>query len=324
MAFSNKHITIQDVARAAGVSTGTVSRALNGRYGIKEETRQAILAVVKALNYQPDQAARELSFRQTTRIGFHIHSKRKLSPFFMLFLKHLVQELGAGGYRLEEIPGRPDGLLEYLTDGVILLGAHSDDQRIPYLQKHQIPFVLVGRDQDIRWIAPDDFDGGYQATRHLLRLGHTAIMHLTGSRGVPGEYDRYQGYRAALAEAGLELLPELVLAGDFTTLGAYRTVRKACEEGLNFSAIFAASDEMAIGAIAALEDMQLKVPTDISVIGFDDLPETGESLTTIRQDIALIAHEAIKLLKEGLAGEKVRHRVVPVQLVVRNTTAWKK
>lgn len=322
--INNKHITIQDVARAAGVSTGTVSRALNARYGIKEETRQAILAVVKELNYQPDQSARELSLRQTTRIGLHIHGTRKLSPFYMLFLEQLVKELSIDGYRLEEIPSRADGLPDYLTDGLILMGAHSDDQRISYLQKHHIPFVLVGHQNNIRWVAPDDSDGGYQATRHLLNLGHREILHVTGSMRDQGEYDRYQGYRKALQEIGLEPLPEHILDGGFTTLGAYRVVRKACEKGLNFSAIFAASDEMAVGAIAALEDMGLKVPGNVSVIGFDDLPETGEHLTTMRQNIALIAQEAFKLLREGLAGEPIRHQVIPVHLVVRNTTAWRK
>ncbi len=104
-------------------------------------------------------------------------------------------------------------------------------------------------------------------------------------------------------------------------LGAYRALRRALDAGRRFSAVFAASDEMAQGAVAALEDAGLGVPRDVSVVGFDDLPEFGEGLTTVRQDIGKVAETAVTLLKEGLAGKPVRHEVIPVQLVVRGTTA---
>ena len=314
-------ITIQDVASAAGVSTGTVSRVLNNRQGVKPKTRQTVLQVIERLEYQPDQTARELSFRQATRIGLHIRGIRRLTPFYMLFLEHLISELQLGGYRLEEIPSRSDGLPQYLTDGMILFGAHDDDPRLQYVQEKDIPFVLIGHRDGVRWVAPDDYDGGLQATHHLLRLGHERILHVTGALLGQGEYDRYSGYHDALSEAGLEPDRALLVDGEFTSLGAYRAVRKALEQGLSFSAVFAASDEMAVGTIAALEDMGLKVPTDISIVGFDDLPEIGEGLTTVRQDISSIAASAVTLLKEGLAGERVRHEVVPVNLVVRGTTA---
>lgn len=317
-------VTIQDVAKAAGVSTGTVSRVLNKRAGVKAKTHQAVLDAIEILNYQPDQAARELSFRQTTRIGLHIHGIRRLTPFYMLFLEHLVKELGADGYRLEEIPSRSDNLPEYLSDGMILFGAHADDPRVKHLQKHEIPFVLIGHQAGVRSVSPDDFAGGYQATQHLLRLGHEAILHVTGAMQGQGEYDRYQGYKAALLEAGLEPKRQLQRDGEFSSLGAYRSVRKACEEGLAFTAIFAASDEMAVGSIAALEDVGLRVPADISVVGFDDLPEIGKHLTTIHQDISLIAQTAVHLLKEGLRGEAIRHETIPIKLIARGTTARKR
>lgn len=320
----NSHITIQTVANLAGVSTGTVSRVLNNRAGVKAKTRETVLKAIKELKYQPDQIARELSFRQTIRIGLHIHGIRRLTPFYMLFLEHLVKHLGSDGFRLEEIPSRSDGLPEYVTEGIVLFGAHDDDPRVEYLEKQGIPFVLIGHHEGYRWVSPDDFDGGMKATEHLLRLGHTRILHVTGGMQGQGEHDRYQGYKTALSKAGIEIDRSLLLDGEFTSLGGYRAVRKAIEENLNFSAIFAASDEMAIGGIAALHDMGLSVPADISVIGFDDLPEIGERLSTIRQDIALIAQTATGLLKEGLAGEKVRHVKVPIQLIVRGTTARKR
>lgn len=318
---STERPTIADVAREAGVSTGTVSRVLNDRPGVKARTREEVRAAIERLAYRPDSAARELS-RPSTRIGLHVASdSRRLIPFFMLFLEHLMSELQTGGYRLEELPSRDDGMPLHLSDGMVLFGAHDDDLRIPYLVERGVPFVLIGHCDGVRWVMPDDYRGGLEATRHLLRLGHREIVHVSGLMNHQAFHDRYCGYRDALAEAGIEAKPERLLDGDFTSLGAYRAVRKALEQGLAFSAVFAASDEMAVGVIAALEDLGLRVPSDVSVVGFDDLPEIGEKLTTIRQDIPGIVRIAVALLREALDGKPIRHEVVPVKLIVRGTTA---
>ena len=312
--------TIQDVARTAGVSTGTVSRVLNGRPGVKEATRTAVLEAVTSLEYRPDTAARQLSGGRAKRIGFHVsaHGSR-FSPFYMLFTEHLITGFEDEGYRLDDIPSRPDGLPVRLPDGMVLFGVHDDDTRIPYLKAQGVPFVLEGHAPGQRWVRAADYSGSRQATEHLVRLGHTKILHLGGDPSGQAAFDRLRGYRDVLSEHGLVALTPL--NGGFTVLGAYRAVRQALAVGPSFSALFAASDEMAQGAMAALEDAGLKVPGDVSVVGFDDLPEFGEGLTTVRQDIARIAATAVTLLKEGLAGKPVRHEVVPVQLVVRGTTA---
>ena len=312
--------TIQDVAQAAGVSTGTVSRVLNGRPGVKASTKSAVLEAVTKLGYRPDTVARQLSGGRTKRIGFHIsvHNSR-FSPFYMLFMEYLISGFEGEGYRLDDIPSRSDGLPARLSDGMVLFGVHDDDLRIPYLEAQGVPFVLEGHAPGQRWVRADDCSGGRQATEHLVRLGHTKILHLGGDLSGQAAFDRLRGYQEVLAENGLTPLEPL--NGGFSVLGAYRAVRRALDAGTSFSALFAASDEMAQGALVALEDAGLRVPGDVSVVGFDDLPEFGEGLTTVRQDIAKVAETAVKLLKEGLAGERVRHEVVPVQLVVRGTTA---
>ncbi len=316
--------TIQDVAQTAGVSTGTVSRVLNGRPGVKASTKTAVLDAVTRLKYRPDTAARQLSGGRAKRIGFHVsaHGSR-FSPFYTLFIKHLIREFEREGYRLDDIPSRPDGLPERLSDGLMLFGVHDDDPRISYLQARDIPFVLEGHAPGQRWVQSDDYSGGRQGTEHLVRLSHTGVVHLSGDLSGQAAFDRFCGYRDVLTENGLRV-PE-PLNGSFTALGAYRAVRRALDVGTQvstpFSALFAASDEMAQGAIIALADAGLKVPGDVSVVGFDDLPEFGEGLTTVRQDLAKIAETAVVLLKEGLAGRPVRHEVVPVQLVVRGSTA---
>ena len=321
---TSPRLTIEDVARAAGFSTGTVSRVLNNREGVRPQTRSQVLETVARLDYRPDTAARALSRGPATRVGLNVAAgRRRFIPFFILLLEHLMDELQSGGYHLEEIPSRPDGLPERVTDGVILLGAHDDDPRVPYLQAAGVPFVLLGHQAGVRWVAPDDVDGGLQATRHLLRLGHEAIIHVSGPLFDQAARDRYRGCVAAFEEAGLG--PPPLLDGGFTSLGAYRAVRAAWERGERFSAAFAASDEMAVGVVAALEDVGCRVPTDVSVVGFDDLPEIGEGvsggLTTVRQDVGRMATSAVALLQEGLAGEAVRHERVPVQLVVRGTSS---
>lgn len=316
------NITIQHVAKAAGVSTGTVSRVLNDRAGVKDKTRDTVLATIRKLNYRPSQTARELS-KQATRVGLHIHGTPKLTPFYMFFWRKLVERLGADGYRLEEISHFDEFHLQAL-DSLILFGAHDDDPRIRYLQAKAIPFVLIGHQEGVRWVAPDDVRGAQQAVEHLVRLGHSEIVGLTGKLNCQGALDRLSGYKQALESSGIGFKRKLLLNGHFSALEAYRSVRKAREQGLEFTAIFAFSDEMAVGAIAALEDCGLNVPLDISVVGFDDLPTIGEQLTTIHQDINTLTARAVCLLKEGLANEPIRHNLIETELIVRGTSARKR
>lgn len=321
--------TIQGVADDANVSIGTVSRVLNDRPGVSAITRQRVLASIERLDYRPDHAARTLS-KTPRSIGISLaNGTRRLRPFFMLFLEQLILESQQRGYRFEEVPARADGLPAWLPSGVIVHGAHDDDPRLPHLREQRVPFVLVGREPGVRSVAPDDEDGGYQATTHLLNLGHREIIHLSGLMSHQASQDRYAGYRRALGEAGIAPDGRWLLDSDFTTLGGYRAVRRALDvdAAVRATAIFAASDEMAVGAVAAVQDMGLRVPFDVSVVGFDDLPEVAErldlpgGLTTVRQDVAALTASTVALLEEALRDEPVRSETLPVQLVARGTTA---
>lgn len=320
--------TIQEVADDAGVSIGTVSRVLNDRPGVSPVTQQRVQASIAKLDYRPDHAARTLSKTSLT-IGISLAAgTKRLRPFFMLFLEQLILESQLRGYRFEEVPAGPDGLPAWLPNGVILHGAHEDDPRLRHLRLKGVPFVLVGREPGVNWVAPDDERGGYDATAHLTRLGHREILHLSGLMSHQASQDRYAGYTRALREVGVEPRPEWLLTGNYTTLGGYRAVRRAFEDGqAPASAIFATSDEMAIGAVAALQDLGLRVPFDVSVVGFDDLPEVADrldlpgGLTTVRQDVARLTATAVGLLEEAMRGEPARGETLPVQLVARGTTA---
>ncbi|GIW28847.1 MAG: LacI family transcriptional regulator [Meiothermus sp.] len=315
--------TIQDVARLAGVSTGTVSRVLNQRPGVHPETRTRVLEVVQRLGYVPMQAARELTGKGDTVGILLAPGVRRYIPYFVLLFEHLSEALWQAGLRLEETSTDPAGLPLKPAKGYILLGAHDHDPRLEALAQARTPHVLVGVYPGAFWVAPDDEGGAYAATRHLLELGHREIAHLTGQPQHQAGRERLRGYRRALEAYQVPYRPELVLDGDFSTLTAYRVVRKAWEGGLRFSALFAASDEMAVGAQAALEDVGQRVPQDVSLVGYDDLPEVGEQLTTVRQEIAEIARTTARLLKEALAGVPPYGVRVPVRLVVRGTTCLK-
>jgi len=314
-------LTIKDLARLANVSVGTVSRALNGRPDVSPETRARILTLAQELGFTPSPVARELVGLSRTVGLLLAPGVRRYTPYFALLLEALSEALAQDGLRVKEVATDPYGLPLEEAMGYILLGAHDHDPRVEHLQKGGKPFVLIGAHPGVFAVAPDDVDGGYQATRHLLELGHEAVAHLTGHLHHQAGRERLMGYRRALEEKGVPFRPELVLDGNFDPLAAYRAVRRAWEGGLRFTALFAASDEMALGAKAALEDLGLRVPWDVSLVGYDDLPEVGQELTTVHQDIPTIAQEATLLLKKALAGETPVAKRVPVHLVVRGTTA---
>lgn len=319
---STRRPTIHDVARAAGVSIGTVSRVLNDRGGVRPATREKVLAAIERLGYRPDRAARELSVRRPVTIGLSTaYGHRRLIPFFVLFLEHLLEELSTSGLRVRDVPTGADGMPVEPADAYILLGAHADDPRVAELQRRRVPFVLVGHAEGVRSVAADDVAGGRLAGEHLLALGHRQVVHVTGDERSQSFADRLAGLRQALAAAGAPA-PQVLTCDDPSSLGAYRALRRHLEAGeRSFTAVFAATDEMAVGCVAALGDGGLEVPRDVSVVGFDDMPEIGESLTTVRQDIREVARVAVELLHEGLRGARAREVRVPVRLVERGTTA---
>src|SRR5690606_7484859 len=222
--------------------------------------------------YQPDRAARELSNRRPVTVGLSTaYGNRRLIPFFMLFLEHLMDELATSGLRLRDVPTGRDGLPAEPADAYILFGAHADDPRIADLQSRGVPFVLIGHQDGVRSVAADDVAGGKRAAEHLLRLGHTEALHVTGDLGSQAMADRAAGFLAVYVQARATE-PRILQCDDLSALGAYRAVTRSLTSSA-YTAVFAATDEMANGVIAALTDAGYRVPSDVSVIGFDDMPE---------------------------------------------------
>jgi LacI family transcriptional regulator len=314
-------VTILEVARNAGVSKGTISRVLNGRNGVNAETRSLVLGVVERLGYVPDPGARQLARRGRHVIGLALDGDERRGSIYYAILRDALEErLSSEGYSTQI--QRENDLAADL-DGVILLGVHLDDPRPLQLEQLKTPFTLIGRSLERQsWVDVDNFGGLVAATKHLIALGHSKIAHLSGAHTGQASVQRLEGFKTTMQAANLEVRADLIWDGDFTELGGYRAARRVLESGLEFTAIAAASDEMAIGAIAALEDAGKRIPWDVSVVGFDDLPVAARAgLTTIRQPIFDVGARAADLLLERMSGKPASSALISTDLVVRRSTA---
>jgi LacI family transcriptional regulator len=317
--------TIKDIATASGVSKGTVSRVINGHQAVAPVTRERVLDIMERLGYQPDPAARQLSWRTGRTLGLSpAPGDPLLSPYHVLFRRALERQTGQLGLTLREIDEH-DHLAapERLPSAVMIMHVRDEDVRLPVLRARNVPTVLIGHQPGWPWVAPDDVGGAALAARHLTDLGHRDLMFV-GAGDSQVARDRFRGFTETVTAAGAALA---VRASDFSTLGGYRAVRAAWASGERPTAVFAVSDEVAVGAIVALRDLGLRVPEDVSVVGFDGLPDipsagslwTGR-LTTVAQDIAGVANCALELVLEALAGLPPRGEFVPVRFVVGETT----
>ncbi|GJI88917.1 LacI family DNA-binding transcriptional regulator [Duganella hordei] len=312
-------MTLDQLALNLGLSKGTVSRAMNGKGRMAEETRKRILAAMDEAGYTPDPTAQELSKRSRHSIGISL-SAGAIRPYFALFWRALVQVTSERGTRFIEM-NEPLDSYARLPDAVLLHSTIEVHERLALLARRGVPAVVLGHQPDTAFVVPDDVYGGRVATAHLLALGHREIAYVGGPGGQQSDLDRRAGYREAMAAAGIRPRPQFELEGRFEVLDGYRCVRRAWEGGLRFTALFCASDDMAVGAIGALHDLGLRVPADVSVVGFDGLPGMPYDLSTVVQDIERVAMEAIDLAEILIDGGHKRGIVVPVALREGSTTA---
>lgn len=327
--------TIYDVARLAGVSTATVSRSLNGTGQIAPATRAAIDAAVEQLGYHPNTIARSLVTKSTQTIALLLPDIT--NPFYAALVNGIQQRALEAGYTmlLCTTGGDPEREEQYLNllrakqvDGALVDGLVLPPDRIARFVADGFPIVCLDRDVDsasVPLVQVDNRLGAKLATEHLLSLGHTRIAHVAGAPELGISEERTAGYREALAEAGIEPDPALVVVGSFTVEGGYVATRSLLADS-STTAIFAANDLSAIGVINAIVESGRRVPADLSVVGFDDLhlsAYTTPPLTTIHQPALEIAERATQLLLDLSNGRKVRqlrHLLEPA-LVVRGSTA---
>lgn len=325
--------TVYDIAKLANVSPATVSRFLNRTTYVSDDKSQKIEAAINQLDYKPIFKQQGTGNRRTLTIGALVQNPD--SPYTSQILNDMEKVLIEQGYQLAIASGHWDKKLEthaldYLkqqnVDGVIVVTGNLTDKQLLDFSK-QTPVIAVGYDikgPQIRCVNVNNELAGYIATLHLLQLGHNNIAHIKGHPGQPDSLHRFEGYKRALKEAGLQPNRRLIKNGDFSSALAYEQMTELLNDSkAKVTAVFAANDLSAYGVIKAIHDHGLKVPDDISVIGFDDLPTSQyftPALTTLRQPIEEIGKTAAHSVLNFLSGEKHDDRLPPTDLIIREST----
>lgn len=325
-------VTVLDVAREAGVSVSTVSRIINGTVKVSDDKRIAVEEAIRKLEFKPNLFARSLKKGTTMTIG--VLTQDVESPFFTRVMCGLEEGIVGTGYALIIVSGHWDAaeeaeriklLMARRVDGLVILTGHLSDAQIADFAQTQ-PIVVTGRQIDapnVRSVFFSNHEGGYLATRHLISLGHRRIAFIAGPATHIDAVSRFEGYQAALAEAGIALDPALIVQGDFKENGGVFAMNRLIDSGAPFTAVFAANDQTALGARMVLSRRGIRVPDDVSLVGFDDLPTSAyltPPLTTIRQPLFEVGQHSANLMMDmlGLPGKDVT--LPPLELVVRETT----
>jgi len=328
-------VTIRDVARAAGVSTTTASRAFNNKDDVRPDTRLHVQDVARRLGYMPNLVARGLVLGRTRTLGVVIADNA--NPVYTEALRGIESAANRAGFGLLlcHAAESQEQALRCLTtlqtnraDGVLLTPVQTDRRDIEQLQQAGIPFVLALRhfaDLQTDFVVPDHERGGYLVSRHLLGLGHRRLGHVGGPPHVSSSQGRQAGYRRALTECGLPFDDQLVTSTSFTVAGGYEAGVRLLEGPARPSAIFAGNDLQAVGVLKAARHLGLRVPDDVALAGGDDIPLMDVlevPLTTFHVPLFEIGVRAAEVLLAKLAGEceGIQQIVYPPELVVRHSS----
>ncbi|MGD6872416.1 LacI family DNA-binding transcriptional regulator [Sutcliffiella horikoshii] len=331
--------TIKDIARVAGVSVTTVSRALNGYSDVNKKTRQRIEEVAKELNYSPNTVARSLVMKKSKTIGLLVSDMNRegVKDNFTFEVLCGINEASANSdYDLvlfsttsskQSQKTYTQLCRERRVDGVILQGIKTDD---PYLQEvveSDIPCVLVDIPQEsetVGYVTTDNVEGAKKAVAHLIERGHKNIAMINGHEKADVSIRRLQGYMEVLNNEKVPYRPEWIKNGDFKEKVAEEVAMELLTEHPEITAVFCASDLMGLGVLKAVNKIGKKVPDDIAVIGYDDImlaSYANPSLSTIRQDKFKLGFEAAVLLIDMLEGREQSHaRIIDTELIIREST----
>lgn len=326
-------VTIQHIADRANVSKSTVSRVLNDAVPVAADKEAAVLAAMADLNYRPNIFARGLAGGQSMTVGVLTHNIG--SPFYDAIMGGIISSLAGSAYS----PIFADGqwqlaaeeralhtLLDRRIDGLILVGGNLTREAVQKIEE-DIPVIIAAREipeLSNRCISIDNFQAAYQATQFLIDAGHRRIAHIAGMAGHPDARRRQDGYIQALVDAGIGFNEKLLVEGNFIHQAGVLAVETLLAQGQSFSAIFAANDQMAMGARLALFRRGIRVPDDISLIGFDDQPGSAyltPPLSTVRQPAVEIGEVAAQAMLKRLRDEPVTLPTLVAELIIRESVA---
>lgn len=330
-------VTIKDIARKAGVSYATVSRALNNRPEVNEKTRREIQKLAEEMGYKPNALARSLVTRESKTLGLIIPDIT--NPFFPEVARGAEEAAAQAGYSIflcntnweEEKERKYLALLEEKrVDGIILASVINDEQQMmEYLADSAVPLIMINRvlkNIQAHYVVIDNVRGACLVMEHLIENGHRDIAFVGGLSHVEATRERLQGYKMMLGAYDLPVRPELIRLGSFKRESGYSNALELLKLSPRPTAIFAANDILALGVLQAAADMNLRVPGDLAVVGFDDIPFASYaevSLTTVAQPKYAMGEMAAKILieeiKEGPSREKKKIILQP-ELVVRRSS----
>ena len=331
----DKRPTINDIARRVGLSKASVSRALNGKQDVDPETRKRVLKVATQLGYVASASARALSNGRSNCLGLLVPTLTW--PWILEVLRGVAEEIERSGYSLilYTTSGGEDSEREFMSqvvpagavDGLALVIPLGMLEYIERLAKGGLPIVVVddrGHYPDLPTVATTNIEGGRSATRHLIEHGRQRIAMLNGPHDFGCNRDRLEGYKSALQDAGLRFDPQLVVDSDFKESGGASAMTELLAADPRLDAVFVANDVMAFGAMRALRNAGRRVPDDVAVVGFDDIPAsamTHPPLTTVRQPLYEMGRTAASMVMAAVRGESIAKRIeLPTSLVVRDSS----
>ncbi len=328
--------TMKQVAERAGVSTSTVSHVINNTRVVSDDVRERVLAVIAEMRYIPSAVARSLKNDRTHTIGMMVPNNS--NPYFAELIQGIEDAAFKVGYNVILCNAYDDPkkqaaylrlLIEKRIDGLILVASGADEELARLLAHQQTPIVLVDREVagvEADFIEADHETGGYLATRYLIELGHREIACISGPRDLPPSLDRVNGYRRALEEAGLDSPMEYLVYSNFTSEGGYRAFEQLLKLAKRPTAVFAGNDLMAIGGLCAASEAGLRIPADLSVIGYDDIALASYStprLSTMAQPKYEMGQRIVSVLLERIMGGQLplRRELLQTRLMARQSTA---
>ena len=342
-----KKATLTEVAAATGVAAMTVSRVVNGTGYVSKETREKVLSAVKKLNYRRNGLARSLKRQRTETVGLVLGDIS--NPYSTELAKAVRDSLSARGYSLilcisehsakEDITAF-DSLVDHNVDGIIVATRSSTegDKELKGIVDRGMPVVVVGRDfyhNSVDFVAADNLTGGFEATQHLIDLGHRRIGFIGAEFSYKSNLRRLRGYLEALKAHGIKIDERLVtgrkeamseVPGYSTEKMGYEGMKRLLSLPNPPTAVFARNDFTAVGAMTAIKEAGLSIPKDIAIVGFDDVPlalHTSPPLTTVRQPMRMQGQLAAEMLLQRIVGsdrEKRIERILNCELIVRRST----
>lgn len=319
--------TIYEVSKLAGVSLATVSRVMNNTGNVTEKTRTAVLKAMETLNYQPNAIAQSLAGNRSNCVGVVVSELH--GPIFGAMLSSIESELRAAGKTAIFAAGHSDAqrekegirsLMGRNCDALILHVEGLSDEYLLDIDQETVPVVVLNRNirgMETHCISLDNEQGGYDATRSMLDLGHRDIAYVTGPLEWADARDRLSGHRRALREAGITVDERLIVEGDYHEQGGVRALMELFERGRQFTGVVCGNDEMAAGAMDVIRARGLSIPDDISVIGYDNVRWARylyPKLTSVNYPVAEMGQMAARWVLEnvyGQSGVEIQHRFIP-------------